>query len=77
MSLILCAAPFCHNNLLQMIGVVSYKLLAALLGVLAHSLLAMDSSSVMFLGLRTATAFFRSHHKFLIRLMSGDCDVHS
>ena len=43
----------------------------------AHSSCAMSSSSAMFLGLRAATAFFRSHHRFLIGFKSGDCDGHS
>uniref|UniRef100_A0A8C5R7V8 Glycylpeptide N-tetradecanoyltransferase n=1 Tax=Leptobrachium leishanense TaxID=445787 RepID=A0A8C5R7V8_9ANUR len=46
-------------------------------GIFAHSSWAKASSSVTFLGLRTATAFFKSHQRFSIGFKSGDCDGHS
>jgi len=45
-------------------------------GILVHSSWEMASSSVIYLGLRTATAFFKSHQRFSMGFKSGDCDGH-
>jgi hypothetical protein len=73
-SLVLRAAPLCCNDLLRTGGIVCNKLLAALLENFGPFLV---SSSAMFLGLRAATAFCRSHHILSIGFKSEDCDGHS
>ena len=60
----------CCNDLLQTGGIVCHKLLAALLGNFGPFLVGngLQCRSAMFLGLRAATASFRSHQIFLIGL---------
>uniref|UniRef100_A0A8C5PVA7 Small ribosomal subunit protein uS8 n=1 Tax=Leptobrachium leishanense TaxID=445787 RepID=A0A8C5PVA7_9ANUR len=63
-----------QNNLLpsRQFG---YIVLTTSAGIMDHE--EATSSSVTFLGLRTATAFFKSHQRFSIGIKSGDCDGHS
>lgn len=47
------------------------------IGIFAHSSCAKASSSLMFDGLRAATAFFKSHQRFSVGFKSGDREGHS
>jgi hypothetical protein len=76
-SLVLRAAPLCCHDLLQTGRIVCNELLAALLGNFDPFLMGDGLQLSNDLGLPSATAFFKSHHRFSIGFKSGDCDGHS